>query len=73
MRTFLGKMEKFGSQGYLRPFALDDEQSIGVDFPNNPVIRIVASRYRSYLGEPFHGVVMDNSKVRILSATCLNS
>ena len=58
MRPFLRKMAKSGSQGYLRPFTLDDEQSIGVDFPSNPVIRIVASRYRSYLGEPFHGVVI---------------
>jgi len=58
MRPFLRKMSKAGSQGYLRPFTLDDEQSIGVTFPNNPVIRVVASRYKSYLGEPFHGVVI---------------
>ncbi len=39
MRPFLRKMAKDGSQGYIRPFTLDDEHSIGVDFPHNPVIR----------------------------------
>lgn len=58
MRPFLKKMAKEGLQGYIRPFTLDDEQSIGVTFPNNPTIRIVASRYKSYLGEPFDGVVI---------------
>jgi len=58
MRPFLQMMARDGSQGYLRPYTLDDAQSIGVTFPNNPVICVVASRYRSYLGEPFHGVVI---------------
>ena len=58
MRPFLRKMAKDSSQGYIRPFTLDDEQSIGVTFPNNPTVRVVASRYKSYLGEPFDGVVI---------------
>lgn len=58
MRPFLRMMARDGSQGYLRPYTFDDAQSIGVAFPNNPVIRVAASRYKSYLGEPFHGVVI---------------
>jgi branched-chain amino acid aminotransferase len=58
MLPFLRKMAKYGSQGYIRAFTLDDEHSIGVNFPHNPVIRVLASRYRAYLGEPFKGVVI---------------
>jgi len=58
MRPFVSEMAKLGAQGYLRPFTVDDDQSIGVTFPANPVIRMVAARYKSYLGEPFHGVVI---------------
>lgn len=58
MRPFLRLMARDGSQGYLRPYTFDDAHSIGVTFPNNPVIRAIASRYKSYLGEPFHGVVI---------------
>lgn len=58
LRAFMTAMAETGAQGYLRPFTVDDEQSIGVTFPQNPVIRVVAARYTSYLGEPFHGVVV---------------
>jgi len=58
LRAFLTEMARNRSQGYLRPFTVDDDQSIGVTFAANPVIRAVAAHYRSYLGEPFHGVVI---------------
>ncbi len=58
LNGFLTEMARNGSQGYLRPFTVDDDQSIGVTFAANPVIRAVAAHYRSYLGEPFHGVVI---------------
>lgn len=58
LRAFMTAMAETGAQGYLRPFTVDDEQSIGVTFPQNPVIRVVAARYDSYLGEPFDGVVV---------------
>lgn len=58
LRRFFAKMTKTGKQGYLRPFTCDDEQSIGVTFPGNPVIRVVGAQYTSYLGEPFDGVVI---------------
>ena len=58
MKPFIREMAKLGAQGYLRPFTVDDDQSIGVTFPANPVIRMVAARYKAYLGEPFHGVVI---------------
>ena len=64
LRAFMTAMAETGAQGYLRPFTVDDEQSIGVTFPQNPVIRVVAARYTSYLGEPFHGVVVP-SLVRV--------
>ena len=56
LRWFMTAMAIDGAQGYLRPFSLDHEQSIGVTFPANPQVRIVAARYSGYLGEPFHGV-----------------
>ena len=58
LRDFMAQMAETNAQGYLRPFTVDDDQSIGVTFPSNPVIRIVAARYTSYLGEPFHGVAI---------------
>ena len=58
LRGFLTEMARNRSQGYLRPFTVDDDQSIGVTFAANPVIRAVAAHYRSYLGEPFHGVAI---------------
>jgi branched-subunit amino acid aminotransferase/4-amino-4-deoxychorismate lyase len=58
MKPFIREMAKMGAQGYLRPFTVDDDQSIGVTFPAKPVIRMVAARYKTYLGEPFHGVVI---------------
>ena len=58
LRDFLTDMARNGSQGYLRPFTVDDDQSIGVTFAANPVIRVVSAHYDSYLGEPFHGVAI---------------
>jgi len=58
MRPLFEEMAAMGAQGYLRPFTIDEEQSIGVTFPNQPAIRALASRYDQYLGEPFTGVVI---------------
>jgi len=58
MREFLEEMADMGAQGYLRPFTVDEDQSIGVTFPVEPAIRAVVCRYESYLGEPFSGVVI---------------
>lgn len=58
MKKFVAEMARKGAQGYLRPFTVDDDQSIGVTFPANPEIRVVAAQYESYLGEPFNGVVV---------------
>jgi len=58
MREFFEEMAALGAQGYLRPFTVDEEQSIGVTFPNKPAIRALACRYDRYLGEPFCGVVV---------------
>ncbi|MFC2161405.1 hypothetical protein ACFLRW_06570 [Acidobacteriota bacterium] len=55
---FFEEMAELGSQGYLRPFTIDEEQSIGVTFPGRPGIRAVVCRYDRYLGEPFSGVVV---------------
>lgn len=60
MRPFLEEMAALGAQGYLRPFTVDEEQSIGVTFPNQPAIRMMANRYDRYMGEPFEGVVIPN-------------
>ncbi len=60
MREFLEESADLGAQGYLRPFTLDEEQSIGVTFPGQPSIRAVVSRYDRYLGEPFSGVAVPN-------------
>ena len=57
MQSFLEEMADLGAQGYLRPFTVDEERSIGVTFPQRPCIRSVACRYDQYLGEPFNGVV----------------
>ncbi|MCP2519239.1 aminotransferase class IV [Candidatus Aminicenantes bacterium AC-335-A11] len=57
-REFLTEMAEIKAQGYLRPFTVDEELSIGVTFPNKPSIRIIACRYERYLGEPFTGVVI---------------
>jgi branched-chain amino acid aminotransferase len=58
LKEFLEEMAGLGAQGYLRPFTLDEEQSIGVTYPAQPSIRAVACRYDRYLGEPFCGVVV---------------
>jgi len=58
MRGLFEEMAAMDAQGYLRPFTIDEEQSIGVTFPNQPAIRALASRYDRYLGEPFTGVVI---------------
>ena len=60
MKGFFEEMASLGAQGYLRPFTVDEEQSIGVTFPNKPSIRGAVSRYDRYLGEPFCGVVVPN-------------
>jgi branched-chain amino acid aminotransferase len=60
MRPFLEEMAAMKAQGYLRPFTVDEEQSIGVTFPNQPAIRMLANRYDRYMGEPFEGVVVPN-------------
>jgi len=58
LRPFIDDMVQTGAQGYLRPFTLDEVQSIGVTFPSNPAIRAIACHYDQYLGEPFTGVVV---------------
>ena len=58
MRNFLEEMAQRQAQGYLRPFTVDEEQSIGVTHPGKPAIRAVACLYDRYLGEPFNGVVV---------------
>jgi branched-subunit amino acid aminotransferase/4-amino-4-deoxychorismate lyase len=60
MQSFFEGMAGLEAQGYLRPFTVDEEQSIGVTFPNQPAIRAIACRYDRYLGEPFCGVVVPN-------------
>jgi len=57
IRAFLKEMAEAGAQGYLRPFTVDEEQSMGVTFPTLPSVRAVFCRYDNYLGEPFVGVV----------------
>ena len=58
LRSYLEEMAEKGAQGYLRPFTLDEEHSMGVAFPNFPSIRAVTCMYDQYLGEPFVGVVI---------------
>ena len=58
IRPFLEEMAALDAQGYLRPFTVDEEHSMGVTFPNQPAVRALACRYDRYLGEPFQGVVI---------------
>jgi branched-chain amino acid aminotransferase len=58
IRAFLAEMADLGAQGYLRPFTVDEEQSMGVTFPGLPAVRASFCRYDNYLGEPFAGVVI---------------
>jgi branched-subunit amino acid aminotransferase/4-amino-4-deoxychorismate lyase len=58
IRAFLEEMADLGAQGYLRPFTVDEEQSMGVTFPGQPAVRALFCRYDNYLGEPFTGVVV---------------
>jgi branched-chain amino acid aminotransferase len=58
IRAFLEQMADQGLQGYLRPFTVDEEQSMGVTFPGQPAIRAIFCSYDNYLGEPFTGVVI---------------
>lgn len=58
IRAFLEEMAGDGAQGYMRPFTVDEEQSMGVTFPGQPAIRATFCRYDNYLGEPFAGVVI---------------
>ena len=60
LRAFLEQMANTKAQGYFRPFTLDEAQSIGVTFPEEPAIRAAICSYESYLGEPFSGVVVPN-------------
>jgi branched-chain amino acid aminotransferase len=60
MRSFIEEMADIEAQGYLRPFTIDEQLSIGVTFPGKPAIRAIACRYDQYLGEPFSGVVVPN-------------
>ncbi len=60
LAEFFEEMATLNAQGYLRPFTVDEEQSIGVTFPGDPSIRAVVCRYDRYLGEPFSGVVVPN-------------
>jgi len=67
LQPYLEEMAEKGVQGYLRPFTLDEEHSMGVSFPNFPAIRAVTCMYDRYLGEPFTGIVIPNL-VRALGA-----
>jgi branched-subunit amino acid aminotransferase/4-amino-4-deoxychorismate lyase len=58
IRAFLEGMADKGLQGYLRPFTVDEEQSMGVTFPGQPAVRAIFCSYDNYLGEPFTGVVI---------------
>lgn len=58
IQAFLAAMADDGAQGYLRPFTVDEEQSMGVTFPTQPSVRALFCRYDNYLGEPFSGVVI---------------
>jgi branched-chain amino acid aminotransferase len=58
IRAFLEEMAEAGRQGYLRPFTVDEEQSMGVTFPSQPAVRAIFCSYDNYLGEPFSGVVI---------------
>lgn len=58
IRPFLEEMADKGLQGYLRPFTVDEEQSMGVTFPGQPALRAIFCSYDNYLGEPFTGVVI---------------
>ncbi|HHS12173.1 MAG TPA: hypothetical protein ENN03_00230 [bacterium] len=60
IKSFLTETAGAEAQGYLRPFTYDEDISIGVSFPQNPVIRAVVCRYDRYLGEPFTGVAVPN-------------
>jgi branched-chain amino acid aminotransferase len=60
MRDFYMEMARTKAQGYLRPYTVDEKQSIGVTFPEDPSIRAIACGYDRYLGEPFSGVVVPN-------------
>lgn len=67
MADFLRDMAFTEGQGYLRPFTVDEAQSIGVTFPESPAIRMVTCKYDRYMGEPFSGVVVP-SLVRAVAA-----
>jgi branched-chain amino acid aminotransferase len=58
IHAFLEDMADKGLQGYLRPFTVDEEQSMGVTFPGQPAVRAIFCSYDNYLGEPFSGVVI---------------
>jgi branched-subunit amino acid aminotransferase/4-amino-4-deoxychorismate lyase len=60
MHDFFIGMARKKAQGYLRPYTVDEKQSIGVTFPEDPSIRAVVCSYDRYLGEPFSGVAVPN-------------
>jgi len=68
IRAFLEEMADQGAQGYLRPFTVDEEQSMGVTFPGQPAIRAIFCSYENYLGEPFTGVIIPH----LIRATAAN-
>ena len=68
IRAFLGEMAEKGLQGYLRPFTVDEEQSMGVTFPGQPAVRAIFCSYDNYLGEPYTGVVIPH----LVRAVALN-
>ena len=70
MKEFFETAAALGAQGYLRPFTVDEDQSIGVTFPNRPAIRAVVARYDRYLGEPFCWVVIPHL-VRAVAANAI--
>ena len=45
IRAFLEEMADQGAQGYLRPFTVDEEQSMGVTFPGQPAVRAIFCSY----------------------------
>jgi len=69
LRGFFEEAASLGAQGYLRPFTVDEDQSIGVTFPNRPAVRAVVARYDRYLGEPFCGVIVP----RLVRAVAANA
>ncbi len=58
MHAYFETTAELDVHGYLRPFTVDEDLSIGVSLPQKPSIRAVICRFNRYCGEPFTGVVM---------------